>query len=551
MAETLKLSDISAHQHKIGQGGQGAVYGVPNLRTRFSKSMVFKAYHDGTGGKPNILGTLNVAALKAMPDFLESLPYGEGARLIEIAAWPCRIVEDNGRVKGFVMPSIPGEFFIDIHTAKGSSRVMAEFQHILNDPGVVALRLNGRVVTDREKYELLLKTASALAFLHSHNICVGDISPVNLLFSLEGSPAVYFVDCDAMRINGVSLSQQLETPGWEVPRGEEKATPYSDRYKFGLLALRLILGDQDARDPVRLPSSVPAELRQIITDTLKQPPTSRPAWSRWDTALGSAAKSAPNQPRNVPIPKPKNSIRPLPSHSGPPPQAPPPHQQASRARAAQQPGPAVVRLPAQPAARPSASPAAPPPLSPKVKSGALAWLGAAAVLGFLVLIVKLATGSSGSGSSTAYTSTKTVYPTYTSTPSYEYSTPTRTQTTQSPTPAGGVRPPAAVAGLDPNKEACDGGYHLNHPKGWATRAVRGSARTSCTFTYNVLVAYWDQYSAPSKERRTVYAPGSVDCRSVPGARCTNDGRFEMTCQGSPSQDWITCTGGNQAVVYLY
>jgi hypothetical protein len=75
--------------------------------------------------------------------------------------------------------------------------------------------------------------------LHKHGVCVGDISPKNLLFALIPHPAVYFIDCDAMRIDGVSVLRQVETPGWQVPAGEELATVYSDTYKLGLLALRL------------------------------------------------------------------------------------------------------------------------------------------------------------------------------------------------------------------------------------------------------------------------------------------------------------------------
>ena len=54
------------------------------------------------------------------------------------------------------------------------------------------------------------------------------LGAVNMLFCLTPHPAVYFVDCDAMRINDVSVLRQVETPGWQVPAGEELATIYSD-----------------------------------------------------------------------------------------------------------------------------------------------------------------------------------------------------------------------------------------------------------------------------------------------------------------------------------
>jgi serine/threonine protein kinase len=535
MASTIQRRAIG-DLDRLGQGGQGVVYNAPKVVTDFTDSMVYKEYHDGSGGKSDILATLNVAALKAMPDFLESLPYVEGAKLIKIAAWPCRVVEHNGQVRGFVMPSIPDQFMIELFTAKGPSRVMAEFQHVLNKPEDVARRLNGRIITEREKYELLGRAASALEFLHSHNVCVGDISPKNLLFSLTGPTAVYFVDCDAMRVNGVSLTHQLETPGWEIPSGQEKATPYSDRFKFGLLALRLLVGDQDIRDPSRLPSSVPADVKQLITETLKQPPTSRPEFSRWKSALEKAAKQAPAQPSTVSVPKAKSTIRPLPPQRGPQSQTPAPPQ----------PSKPTPPPPPRPIPVPQPPPTAPSPI-PQVKSGKWQWLAGVAVLGFIFLVIKMAVGSPGTGTSTS-ASTTTAYPTYTSVPSYESATPTRT--VAPPTPAAGRVPPGAITGLDVNKQSCNG-YQLNQYSGWATRAVRGSPRTSCEFTNNVLIAYWTEYPAPSKDVRTLYVRGSVDCSTVPGAECASDERFVMTCGGTPSEDWITCTGGNQARVYLY
>jgi len=97
---------------KIGQGGQGVVYGAPNVKTKFAASMVYKEY------KAQTLAEIDFAALAAMPALVEdSLSYAEAERLISIAAWPCALVEDSGAPTGFVMPAIPGEFFIELTTA--------------------------------------------------------------------------------------------------------------------------------------------------------------------------------------------------------------------------------------------------------------------------------------------------------------------------------------------------------------------------------------------------------------------------------------------------
>ena len=259
---------------KLGQGGQGIVYQAPKVKTKFADAMVFKEY------KPQARADVSFDALSAMPTLVEdTLSYHDGQGLVSIAAWPCALVENGTGPVGFVMPAIPDSFYIDLTTVKGVSRTTAEFQHLLNPPSVLAAR--GITITDTQRYQLLREVAKALAFLHRIGVCVGDISPKNLLFSLQPRPAVYFIDCDAMRVNGLSALPQMETPEWEVPTGEELATIHSDTYKLGLLALRLLAGDQHTKDVQQVPPTTPKPLRQLITDTLTNDPDRRPLPETW------------------------------------------------------------------------------------------------------------------------------------------------------------------------------------------------------------------------------------------------------------------------------
>ena len=282
---------------KIGEGGQGVVYHAPNVKTKFAASMVYKEY------KAAALAEIDSTALAAMPALVEdSLTYAEAERLISIAAWPCALVEDCGAPTGFVMPAIPAEFFIPLTTAKGTWSTTAEFQHLLNHPSVLAAR--GITLDDVQRCSLLREIASALAFLHNYGVCVGDMSPKNLLFCMTPHEAVYFIDCDAMRINTVSALPQVETPAWNAPSGEELATIYTDTYKLGLVALRLFAGDQDTKNPDYLPSTTPAMLRQIITDTLTNAPQNRPLPEAWSYVLGHAVEQAQHQKKLVTAPAP-------------------------------------------------------------------------------------------------------------------------------------------------------------------------------------------------------------------------------------------------------
>jgi serine/threonine protein kinase len=329
---------------KIGQGGQGVVYGTPNVKTKFAASMVFKEY------KPQTRADIDFTALAAMPVLVEdSLSYGQGERLISIAAWPCALVESDGVSTGFVMPAIPERFFIDLTTVKGVSSSTAEFQHLLNHPSVLAAR--DITIDDAQRYSLLREAASALAFLHRHSVCVGDISPKNLLFTLTPHEAVYFIDCDAMRINGVSALRQVETPGWQVPPGEELATIYSDTYKLGLLALRLLAGDHDTKNPAHLPPVMPDLLRQIITDTLTNQPHQRPLPEAWTYVLGHAIERAQYG---------KKAAAPAPGGAElDPPPIPVVHSRPSTPTAPAKPASPPKAAPAPPAAPPAAAQNAP------------------------------------------------------------------------------------------------------------------------------------------------------------------------------------------------
>jgi serine/threonine protein kinase len=511
---------------RIGQGGQGVVYRAPNVKTKFAASMVYKEY------KPPTRAAIDFTALAAMPALVEdSLSYAEAERLVSMAAWPCALVEENGSTTGFVMPAIPEEFFVELRTAKGVSSSTAEFQHLLNHATVLAAR--GIDLDDAQRYSLLREVASGLAFLHKHGVTVGDISPKNLLFTLAPHPGIFFIDCDAMRINTISALPQMETPGWDVPSGEELATIYTDAYKLALLALRLLAGDQDTKNPQHLPPTTPSLLRQIITDTLHNPPERRPLPEAWTYVLGHAIEEAQHRDKTTtaaatvalePPPTPVVHTRPT--------------ERATRSRppaAAAQSGPISAPLP-------------PPPA--KTNLWPVAILGAAVVIAIIVAVILVGalnntTNTNNSAASASATSSATAaYPSY----SYSASPPSWTP------PAVSV-PPPMVQTPDSYGVSCPDGYQLPNQTGWATRAGRGTDQTSCRFVDNVLHAYWNTYSTPGRDSRQVLVGGTRPCPEIravaPGNVQCSGNDFVMTCAVEGNDPWITCTGGNNARIYLY
>ena len=412
--QVLQLEQLGSLT-RIARGGQGVVYRTQKGRTKFAASIVYKEYKAATAAN------VDFQALSAMSALVEEqLSRSDAERLLSLAAWPCAIVEVNSTATGFVMPSIPESFFIPIETVKGTEEAPAEFQHLLNDPDFLAAR--GIALDNRQRLRLISEVAAALAFLHHNGICVGDISPKNLLFSLHPRPAVYFVDCDTMRINGTSALPQVETPGWEVPAGEELATAHSDTYKLGLLALRLLVGDQDVVDPERLPPTTPNPLRRIITDTLTNQPATRPISQAWDYILKSAIEESNSDevsdPRvratqKKPTPAPDPILRSRPSSTPPKAKKKPPTT------------PPTTWSPPYPHPTPSGS----APLAPRINTTAKITLGAAASIAAGVLIA-VAVNSPSTQEVTSPAATGTVSPSTTPTPSGPQILPNATETNE-------------------------------------------------------------------------------------------------------------------------
>lgn len=120
-----------------------------------------------------------------------------------------------------------------------------------------------------------------------------------------------------------------------------------------------------------------------------------------------------------------------------------------------------------------------------------------------------------------------------------------------PPPAPLARPPL-ISGPDNSvsHQSCDYGWSLNNITGWGSHAGRGTPETSCYFAGSVLTSYWNEYGNVSRQLRTVSAPGAVDCSTVAGAACDGT-NFVMQCVAYGSDNWVTCTGGRSARVYLY
>lgn len=108
--------------------------------------------------------------------------------------------------------------------------------------------------------------------------------------------------------------------------------------------------------------------------------------------------------------------------------------------------------------------------------------------------------------------------------------------------------PPTVPGPDATGQSCAGGLSYPGASGRYSHSSRGTIETSCLSAQNVLTAFW-QSGPPSSAPRTVYALGAVPCGST-GGRCSGS-HFIMECSTYGADDWVTCTGGKNARVYIY
>jgi hypothetical protein len=279
----IELSTLNLGS-RLGKGGQGQVSEVSNIQLNKQWHTVLKEY------SPEAKQKLHVAALETIAGFPATLPHQDGQWLHETTAWPAAVVQDHGAACGFLMRAVPPAFYFDYQTqTRGAHKKIADVAFLLNPETYV--RSSGIAITDRDRLRLLRSVAAVLSRLHDFRITVGDFSPKNLLFSLTPAPSCFLIDCDAVQLRGSSVLAQVETPDWEAPDGEPRATAASDVFKFGLLAIRLFAHDQSSRDTTAL-AAVSPELGRLAQLSQHHHPRQRPSPATWMTALNTAVLSA-------------------------------------------------------------------------------------------------------------------------------------------------------------------------------------------------------------------------------------------------------------------
>jgi serine/threonine protein kinase len=283
-ADSVRRVEISSLRlgAVLGSGGQGKVVAVDNYLIDNKWPAALKTY----SGAVNV----NVHGLERITAFPDQLHRNNRDWLMDVSSWPWAIATDNGLARGFLMRVVPSVYRFNFMTVTQGSRALLSTVEFLLNPDDYVSRA-GISISERDRLNLLGALAETVSRLHALGVIIGDLSPKNVLFNLNSYASCFIIDCDAVALHGESALEQVDTPEWEVPRGEEKGTEASDSYKFGLLAIRLFARDQSSRDASAV-SAVSPEMGRLATLSQDPDPLKRPTPGNWVSAIQTAASAA-------------------------------------------------------------------------------------------------------------------------------------------------------------------------------------------------------------------------------------------------------------------
>jgi serine/threonine-protein kinase len=463
---------------------------------------------------------------------------------------------------------IDGRLYIDMRLVRGSD-LRKQLKSGPLEPAR-AVSINGQI-------------AAALDAAHSEGLIHRDVKPENIL--VTPADFAYLLDfgiAESKEDTRLTMAgSAIGTFAYMAPERftGQRVSPAADVYSLACVLYESLTGrapfpadsveqviSAHMSNPPPRPSAanhaVPAPFDDVIARGMSKEPATRygsagefgraaqQALRPGSTAASEASATTPSLQKVMPITR-TPPVDPGRGWTG----APMAHRPPTAPRIAYQPPyqpPAMPPLqqyqapPPEPPYRYQARPPEPPPEPPPSRQGTR-WL-IPAVIGVAVVIVLAAVvaffvfAGRGSESDNGASTTTASGAGPTSRVTTNRSSPVTTPSTTRP-----LATPPIFDGRGVNQEVC-GSFSRAGATGFGSHSARGSARTSCAFAQSVLNAYWDQYGQPTTAPRQVKAAGTVPCPSTGSPNCSGND-FLMDCQ--PESDWITCTGGSDARVYIY
>jgi hypothetical protein len=262
---------------QINQGALGAIYELPAYRSAGQPEMVFKRNF-----KP--MNQVECDNLSRLVDFRTGLANAERDRLDELFTWPWCLITEQSRIVGYLMPRLGAEWQQTVSRNGNSATELRAAQWVVAKMAAAAIA-NVDVPPDGDPLRLVLcvKLAFALALLHRHGICYGDLHWDNVIFALDTPARIKIVDCDSAKADPASAFRQPDQQFWSPPEGQEAQSPASDCYKLALFILRCLdtEGHAQSRSVKRAARYLDAAGMQLLRDSLQIDPARRPSASVW------------------------------------------------------------------------------------------------------------------------------------------------------------------------------------------------------------------------------------------------------------------------------
>ncbi len=292
MALRVDESDLGDRQ-QLAKGGMAFVYDLESFRIGEQPAwpLVYKRYKKPVRPVP-VFGLESLVKMRDdwHPDQLKAIDRHFN--------WMVRVVTDEQQgAAGVILPRLDDSFFINLRNSYGEYKHRpAEGQYLAAGKDYYTEKDLTYPTLD-QRIALCMSLVKGMGLLHRAGVVYGDLSLRNFLYRLDPTPAVIYVDTDAMRPKGSTsvFSLQPHTPDWEPPEalaakrkgdgiGFAVQNFNTDRYKLGLAILR-VLADvpraAEKRDPSLIKHLLPRHLYELLDHSIHAAPADRPTAKTW------------------------------------------------------------------------------------------------------------------------------------------------------------------------------------------------------------------------------------------------------------------------------